>query len=527
VDALPAALLDAGFYPHPADSLCLIETHVSWIALAGDYAYKVKRPVRLPFLDYGTVDLRRAACATEVALNRRWAAELYLGVSEIVSTGSGLRLDLAGTPFEPCVRMRRFDRALELDALVAGHAVGQVELAALGARVAAWQHTGPPAVVGQPLGRPEDALAAADRTFAMLAAPGSPVAEETVTALSAFLERERPALARALARRHAAGCVRECHGDLHCRNVVRLSGQLTPFDGIDFDPRLRWIDVASDVAFLAMDLEQLGRADLAYAFLDGWLAAAGDYDAATVLRWLLVYRALVRANVDLVRMRQLPGGAPADAALAECRRYVAAAATYAARPPGRLLLTFGPSGSGKSWLAGQLVATLPAVRVRADVERKRLAGLGGRAQTDSSPGGGLYSPDMTARTYQRLATAAAGLVGAGIDVIVDATFLDPVRREEFAGIARAAGAPFAIIECTAPDATLRARVAGRSGDPSEATLAVLERQLAGSPSLTPAERSRSVRADTARSVDVRALAAAVRAVAARPDDARPGVAPAS
>lgn len=527
MDSLPAALLDAAFYPHAAGSLRLIETHVSWIALAGDYAYKVKRPVRLPFLDYGTVALRRAACATEVALNRRWAPELYLGVAEIVATPSGLRLDQPGTPVEPCVRMRRFDPALELDALIASHAVAPADLAALGARVAAWQSAGPAAAADLPFGRPQDALAAADGTFEALAAAASPVAGQAVTALGAFLGRERPALARTLARRRAAGCVRECHGDLHARNIVRLGGQLTPFDGIDFDPGLRWIDVASDVAFMVMDLEQLGRADLACAFLDGWLSISGDYDAATVLRWFLVYRALVRANVDLVRLRQLPGGAPADAALAECRRYISAAETYAARGPGRLLLTFGPSGSGKSWLAGQLVAALPAVRVRADIERKRLAGLEARAGSGSPPGGGLYAPDVTARTYQRLAAAAAALVAAGIDVIVDATFLDPARRAEFAGLARAAGAPFAIIECTAPEATLRARVAGRTGDPSEATLAVLDRQLAASPSLAAAERQQSVHADTSRPVDVPALAAAVRAVAARPDDEPPGAARAS
>jgi len=527
VDTLPAALLDAAFYPHPADSLCLIETHVSWIALAGDFAYKVKRPVRLPFLDYGTLTLRRAACATEVALNRRWAPELYLGVSEIVVTADGLRLDQAGTPFEPCVRMRRFDRALELDALIARHSVDPAELAALGGRVAAWQSAAPAAAADLPLGRPQDVLAAADGTFASLAAQGSPVAGEAIAALGRFLDRERPALATSLARRRAAGCVRECHGDLHAGNVVRLGSRLTAFDGIDFDPQLRWIDVASDVAFLAMDLEQLGRTDLGCAFLDRWLSVCGDYDAATVWRWLLVYRALVRANVNLVRMRQLASGAPADAALAQCRRYVAAAAACATRGPGRLLLTFGPSGSGKSWVAGELVAHLPAVRVRSDLERKRLAGREAGARSGSPLGGGLYTPEVTARTYQRLAAAAAGLVAAGIDAIVDATFLDPARREEFACIARAAGAPFAIIECTAPTQTLRTRVARRVGDPSEATLAVLERQLAAAPSLAAAERRRSVRVDTSLAVDLPALAATVRAVAAPPDDAPPGAAPAS
>jgi aminoglycoside phosphotransferase family enzyme/predicted kinase len=522
---LPDVLLDPAVYPHATAGLALIETHVSWVVLAGDYAYKLKRPVRFPFLDYSTVELRRAACATEVALNRRWAPALYLGVAELVRTPQGPRFDRPGTPLEPAVRMRRFDRALELNALVHEGRVRPAELAALGADVAGWQSAGPAAEPDAPWGTPAEVLAAMLENLDALRQPDQPLPQAALAALAAWVAREHAAITPSLAARRQAGRVRECHGDLHARNVVRLDGRLTPFDGIDFAARLRFIDVASDAAFLAMDLERLGREDLSAAFVDGWLAAGGDYGAATVWRWFLVYRALVRAKVDALRARQ--PGADAAAAWSESRRFVAAAADYAARPPGLVVITCGPSGSGKSHAAAALAATLPAVRLRSDIERKRLAGLAPDARSGSQLDAGLYDPAMTRRTYAHLAAAAGGLARAGLDVIVDATFLDGGERQRMAGLASAAAAPFAIVECAAPAPLLRERIAARRTDPSEATLEVLAHQLAAAAPLSPAERRHAVRVDTSRPLDAAMLAAAVRAVAAPPGGWPPSSAPAS
>ena len=524
---LPGALLDPATYPHAAPAPALIETHVSWVVLAGNYAYKVKKPVRFPFLDYSTPALRRAACATEVALNRRWAPSLYLGVSELVATAAGPRFDRPGTPLEPAVRMRRFDRALELDALLAADGVTAAELTALGAAVAGWQAAGPAVEPDAPWGTPREALGAMHENLDALRLPGQPLPAAALAALASWVVREHAAIAPLLAARRAAGRVRECHGDLHARNVVRLDGRLTPFDGIDFAARLRFVDVASDAAFLAMDLERRARPELAAAFLDGWLSASGDFGAAPVWRWFLCYRALVRAKVDALRAQQLGADPAAADAWSECRRLVAAASDYATRAAGLVAITCGPSGSGKSRLAAALATALPGVRLRSDVERKRLAGLPAAARSASGLNAGLYEPAASARTYAHLVAAAAALARAGLSVIIDASFLDAAERQRAAAAARAAAAPFAIVECSAPAELLLARVAARRGDPSEATAQVLAHQLATARPLTAAERRYAVRVDTAGPVDAAAVAAALRAAAGPPGDWPPSSAPAS
>ncbi len=515
---LPAALLDPAVYPHPAPAPTLIETHISWVVLAGDFAYKIKKPVRFPFLDYSSAALRRAACRTEVDLNRRWAPDLYLGVAELALTAAGPRFDRPGTPLEAAVRMRRFDRGLELDALLARGAVEPAELAALGTAVAGWQAASPAVDASAPWGTAEEALAAVHENLQTLQAPGLPLPAGVVDALAAWIAGEHGRIAPLLTARRATGRVRECHGDLHTRNVVRLDGHLTPFDGIDFAARLRFIDVASDVAFLAMDLERLGRTDLAAAFFDAWLTASRDFEAARVWRWFLVYRALVRAKVDALRALQLGATPGAAAAWSECRRFVAAADDYARRAPGMIAITCGPSGSGKSHVAAALVTALGAVRIRSDVERKWLAGLPANARSASPLDQGLYAPAATRDTYKRLAALADPLARAGVSVLVDATFLAPAERLAAAAAAHAAGAPFVILECTAPAAVLRERVAARRGDPSEATLEVLEQQLRSASPLAGGERRHSVRVDTSRPMDWPALATALRAAAAPPGD---------
>lgn len=522
---LPSVLADPAIYPRAGIEPELIETHVSWIALAGDEAYKFKRPVRFAFLDYSTPQLRRCACATELALNRRWAPALYLGLAELSDTPAGPRLHIGPPLGEPAVRMRRFDRGLELDALVAAGRVVAEELATLGADLAAWQAASPRVAPGSGYGRPGAALTAARDNLDALA--GVAPERSVIRGLAAWIAKRQRRVAPLLARRRAAGRVRECHGDLHTGNVVRLAGRLTPFDGIDFDPSLRWIDVASDVAFLVMDLERQGRADLAAAFLDRWLDASGDYQAAAVLPWFLAYRALVRAKVEALRAAQLGRRAGARASRAECAVLLRHAQRYARRPRGCLIITCGPSGSGKSRLAAALVPLLPALRLRSDVERKRLAGLAPLARSGSCPDQGLYAPALTRRTYARLATAAGACLRAGFNVIVDAAFLDPSARRRFAALAAAARARFAILECTAPASVLRARVGARRADPSEATLAVLERQLARVSLPGATERRRRVLVDTAGPIDVAAIAAALTAAAARPGGWRPAAAPGS
>jgi len=312
----------------------------------------------------------------------------------------------------------------------------------------------------------------------------------------------RPA---ALARQRS-GAVRECHGDLHLANVVLIDGRLTAFDCIEFDPALRWIDVMSDVAFLAMDLKAHGRADLAFRFLDAYLQHSGDYAGVQLLRFYEVYRALVRALVCRLRAQAGAGvPPPGEPDYLACAGELARSAQGAAR----LMITHGLSGSGKSTMAAALLGAAGAIRIRSDVERKRLFGLGAQ-QRSAERRAEIYTQDATRRTFARLAECARTALQAGWPVIVDAAFLRRDERLAFRALAAELRVPFSILHCRAAEAQLRRRVAARDAegsDASEATLAVLERQLATHEPLGQDERALALEVATDEPVDIASLCA--------------------
>ena len=300
--------------------------------------------------------------------------------------------------------------------------------------------------------------------------------------LEAWCQRTFAARRRDFRARKRHGFVRECHGDMHLGNMILLDDDVVIFDCIEFNDNLRWIDVASDVAFLTMDLEDRGRPDLAYRFLNGYLEATGDYGLLLLLPFYLIYRATVRAKVAGIRLGQ-SDLSPAEAAQVReaFGSYLDLADRYTRPSRPRLLITHGLSGSGKTFATQQLVEATGAIRIRSDVERKRLFGLAplerstGRSELD------LYAPDVTRRTYAHLARQAARVVEAGFTVVVDATFLKRAQRDAFRRLAAKLGVPFTLLEFRAHAETLRRRVARRSAhadDASEADLAVLHGQLA-------------------------------------------------
>jgi predicted kinase len=305
------------------------------------------------------------------------------------------------------------------------------------------------------------------------------------------------ALTPLLLTRRATGKVRECHGDLHIGNVVEVDGRLTPFDCLEFDPGLRWLDVLSDVAFLAMDLLAHQRPELAYAFMNAWLEASGDYESLPLYNFFSLYRAVVRAMAE--RLRHTGND----------QRYLQLLDYYLspdARRP-QLMLTCGVSGTGKTWLSTRLLAKMPGIRVRSDVERKRLAGLSATASSKSLPGSGIYTKDYTERTYARLEACAKIILQGGEHAIIDAACLRRAERERIVAIAQAAGATAHIVHCTAPTDVLRQRIMARQAqaqDASEATVAVLEQQLAWWEPLSAEEEAIAIEVDTSRaeSVDV-------------------------
>jgi aminoglycoside phosphotransferase family enzyme/predicted kinase len=502
-DSLIDALRDPGAYSHPvATPVRVVETHVSWILLTGPYAYKIKKPLKLSFLDYSTVARRARFCGEELRLNRRLAPELYVDVVPIGGTPAAPRVgDTRGPALEYAVRMIQFDTREELDVLIEANAVATAEIATLGARLAQFHATAAQTPPGESYGSATAVHRVTVDNFAELVALAAATgASEALEPLRRIIESERDAAEPLLDARRAGGSVRECHGDLHCANVVRWNGLLTPFDGIEFDPALRYVDVVSDIAFLAMDLGARGRPDLRHALLNAWTEGLGDYAGIAVLPYFETYRALVRGKVALLRARQhgatdaAAAGVPPDAA-----RYLHWAAAHEHKPAPLLIITCGLSGSGKTWLARQLAAAWPALHLRSDVERKRLAGLLPLADSRSAPDGGLYSREFNATTYRRLADCARGCLLGRESVIVDAASLRRTERRDLLAVGAAAGACAAILHCEAPREVLRQRVASRlaaRNDASEADVALLDRQPSYWEPLGEDERALAIVVDT-------------------------------
>jgi hypothetical protein len=519
--ALLVELRRAAAYPHAVvEPVGVTETHISWVLLTGEFAYKIKKPVKLSFLDYSTLERRRWACEEELRLNRRLAPDLYLGVSVVAAPNGAPRMDGAGPPLEYAVRMRQFAPSEELAALLARGAVEPGDLGALGASIAAFHAAAATAPDDAQYGRPTNVHRVTMDNFAELRSlPESAGWLEALSALESRIRALYGDLHARMARRRAAGRVRECHGDLHCGNVVRWGGALTPFDGIEFDPALRYIDIVNDVAFLTMDLAERGHAELRRCTLQAWVEALGDWDGLPLLPYYEAHRALVRAKVDALRAQQFePQSAERRAAVADCRRYLDwATARVATRRPA-LLVTCGLSGSGKSWLARQLAPVLGALHVRSDVERKRLAGLGPLDDSRSPPDAGIYTLEFNARTYDRLVECAGAALDGGEPVIVDAAFLRAAERRRFLRLAADRGLPFAIVHCCAPETVLRERLVSRSAardDASEAGLAVLDRQPAYWEPFGDEERAHVVEVDTSEPATVDAASARLAALAGR------------
>lgn len=499
VDRAPIEALRQRLQRDTGQPVSLVETHISWVLLTERLAYKLKKPVHLPFVDFSTLALRRHFCEEEVRLNRRIAPALYLGVVPVCGTRQAPRIGGTDAPIDYALCMRRFPAGALLSERLAAGSLQPEELDGLADRVAAFHRLAtvvPPVPAGDAVQCVVGPVNGALEQLRILYAPAR------IDALSSWVAAQVRSSQQHWIDRHHEGRVRECHGDLHLANAVLIDGHATAFDCIEFDPALRRIDVLSDVAFLTMDLKAHGRSDLAHRFLDTYLQSSGDYAGVSVLRFYEVYRALVRA---LVRGLQAEA---AGAAPTSSPDYLALAERLAAGPggPPRLLITHGLSGSGKSTVARQLLAVAGAIRLRSDVERKRLFGM--RALERSPGRAQLYTPDATERTLARLAECTRAALRAGFPVIVDAAFLRRTERDAFRALAAELRVPFTILHCTADASRLRERVARRSDsgvDPSEADLDVLAQQFGHAEAPADDERDDTLEVPTDAPVDALTL----------------------
>ena len=484
-DATPppliACLLAPDAYPHSVESIELRETHISWVLLTGQFAYKIKKPVDLGFVDFTTLDRRQHFCEQEVHLNRRLAPEIYLDVVPIVATPGGVAVSPGGEPVEFAVRMRQFDERDLASRRLADQRLLPADIDGLAAVLADFHEA-----VARPTPQRWGTAAQVSQPVLDNFADLRPLIDDAsrlcqLDRLEDWSRKACDRLASTFEQRRESGFVRECHGDLHLGNIVRWQGTMTPFDCIDFNPAFRWIDVMNEVAFLVMDLDDHNRSDFGWRLLNGYLEQTGDYLGLSVLPFYLVYRAIVRAKVDALRLHQSGLSSSEQRRLTtEWHEYLDLAEWYTRTRQVSLTITHGVSGSGKTTSTQGLVQQCGVIRIRSDVERKRLFGRKATEDATGAVAAGIYSPEATERTYARLHRCTQGVLESGFPVIVDATFLRRDLRQQFRSLATGLGVPFQILPFGVDKRLSQERIEHRrhhETDASDATTEVLKHQL--------------------------------------------------
>ncbi len=465
-------------FAHEVSGIDVIETHISWVVLTGPFAYKIKKPVNLGFVDFLTLSRREFCCHEELRLNRRLAPQLYRGVVEICGTAEDPIVAGTGEPIEFAIQMEQFSqenllsRCLSEGRLTTHHIDSLAdEIADFHARVAIAESKGE-------FGTPRRVLEPVNENFRhLVATTDDPDTKATLHHLQDWSKTEFERLRDTFVGRRESGFVRECHGDMHLGNMILDDKQVVIFDCIEFNDDLRWIDVLSEVAFCVMDLEDRGVPEFGHRLLNRYLERTGDYAGLVVFRFYSAYRALVRAKVAALRCHQA-GITPVeqDSLRAESASYLELGSKYAVPSPPALVITHGFSGSGKTTGTQEVVDAFGAVRIRSDVERKRLYG----ACDSSNDTSGLYSQDATTTTYNELARLADLLIQAGYTTVIDATFLSKSHRMQFCEIADKHDVEFRILDFQASNATMADRIEQRKQaqtDASDADVQVLRNQI--------------------------------------------------
>ncbi len=496
-----AGLCRPNAYDHEVGEIGIIETHISWVLLAGEFAYKIKKPVSFGFLDFSTLQKRRHYCDEEVRLNRRLAPELYLEVVPVTGTTDCPKISGEGRIIEYAVKMRRFGDGRLLSELSERGELQAVQVDHIADLLADFHGHADVASNKAIYGEAEDIhhwfLENFEHIGPLL---DDECRQQQLQSLWEWGQQQWQSNLAVMRQRKEQGFIRECHGDLHLGNMVLIDNKVTAFDCIEFNDKLRWIDVISEAAFVMMDLLHRGHVDFAYRFLNRYLLHSGDYHGLQLLKYYLVYRAMVRAKVSLLqRVQQQDDTVAAEQLLSAYEAYVDLAEKCARRDKVLLIIMHGFSGSGKSTFASQLAEKSGAVWIRSDIERKRIFGLPADAQTASGISSGLYNSDATERTYQRLVDISRSVLQAGFTVIADAAFLSGQQRTLFLELAENLRVPLLIVDCRASEQELIRRIGQRirqAYDPSEATLTVLEHQMNHAEPLTEQEKINTVTVDT-------------------------------
>jgi aminoglycoside phosphotransferase family enzyme/adenylate kinase family enzyme len=483
------ALLTPEAYSHPVDSIELLQTHISWIILTGDFAYKIKKPVNFGFLDFSSLQKRRHFCEEELRLNHRYAAELYLDVVTINGSEDQPRINGDGAVLEYAVKMQQFPSESLLSTLLDRGDLRESHIDRLANNIANFHLEAIVADAESDFGTLTTAVQPVEENFRQIRQQiKDPGLLKQLDAIEKWSEQAGQNLQTVLIKRKDNGYIRECHGDLHLGNIILWNGKIIPFDCIEFNENLRWIDTLSEIAFLVMDLDDHLRPDLARRLLNKYLEHTGDYSHLGVLQYYKVYRAMVRAKVHSLRLAEDDlTQREIGAVHRECENYTALASQYITETKPLLIIMHGFSGSGKTTISQFILEALPAIRIRSDIERKRLfqdkqpdnTSSDRDDKTNSAINEGIYSGDSTAMTYEHLRCLAEDIILSGMSVIVDAAFLLAQQRRRFRQLASLLNVPFRIIDCHAEHTILEQRITERrqyGSDASEATLDVLFHQ---------------------------------------------------
>jgi aminoglycoside phosphotransferase family enzyme/predicted kinase len=491
------ALSEASAYQHEVTAVSIVETHISWVLLTGKYAYKIKKPVNFGFLDFSTLEKRRFFCFEELRLNRRLAADLYLDVVPITGKPDQPQMDGAGEAFEYAVRMIQFPAGFTLSELAESGQLDADEIDQITGLIANFHEVIEKADDASPYGHSEGIKHWFDENFDHI----RPLLvddkqKQQLQAIQTWGDHEWNNKAPLMQLRRQQGSVRECHGDLHLSNMTLIDGKVTLFDCIEFNPMLRWIDVISEVAFLVIDLLHFGYESYAYRLLNHYLQRTGDYHGLALLRYYLVYRALVCAKVSLLRQAQQANDAEYNQSSLKYTEFAKLAEHFTKVGRALLIITHGYSGSGKSTIASQLAEKTGAVQIRSDIERKRLFGYQAQEHTGSGLDGGLYSQEAGRKTYLHLADCAKVAIEAGFSAIIDAAFLKTGQRDQFRKLAAECGVQFVIVDFQASAEELSRRLRLRKNDASEATIDVLHHQLQSAQALSAEEQADAITINT-------------------------------
>lgn len=479
-----------------------METHISWIVLTGQVAYKIKKPVQFAFLDYSTPARRYECCLRELEINRRFAPGIYESVVPIRETPRGLAVGPGeGTVIDHAVRMVQFDQADLLDRQLASGTVSADDMDSLAGQLAAYHAAAERVTLD-----PDEALQrvvqpTTDNFDYLLAHLADPDQRAAIVHLQEWTRIRSGELANWFARRAADGFFRACHGDLHLANLVRIDGRFQAFDAIEFNDSLSQIDVMDEISFLVMELHEHGYRSHSRRLINHYVEATADQEGLRGLRFYLVYRAMVRAKVDLIRQTQTSGDDRTTLSEAGWG-YVHYARRMADGQTPELWIMHGVSGSGKSTVALRLVQERGLFRLRSDHLRKQLLGQDPLQPTPAERLGEVYAPAVSARVYQRLEELARTILQSGFGVVVDATFLRREDRARFAGLATACGVPFRIAVCQAPQEELEERLLRRRRDPSDATVDLLQSQRESCDPLDAGELLQAVAAESLGEIPV-------------------------